>query len=84
MRPGRISKRDRQAEKLRQKRLQAAPAGAASAKMPPKAIIPDSARRSRPSMGFEGAVGAVPESLPPAHYPVKRVQQGKPQTAGDR
>ena len=39
---GRIDKRQRQAEQLRKKRLQAAPARAVSAKTPPKAI-PDSA-----------------------------------------
>jgi hypothetical protein len=47
---GRIDKRQRQAEQLRKKRLQAAPARAVSAKTPPKAI-PIAQRRPGPSGG---------------------------------
>jgi hypothetical protein len=45
-----IPKKRQRAEQLRRKRLQAAPAPAASAKTPPKAI-PIAQRRSRPSGG---------------------------------
>jgi hypothetical protein len=50
MKPGRINKRDRQAEQLRKKRLQDAPARAAAAKVPPRPIVV-AARRPRPSGG---------------------------------
>ena len=47
---GRIDKRQRQADLLRKKRLQAASARAEAAKTPPKAI-PIAQRRSRQSEG---------------------------------
>jgi hypothetical protein len=45
-----IPKKRQRAEQLHKKRLQAAPARAASAKTPPK-VIPVAQRRSRPSGG---------------------------------
>ncbi len=49
-------------------------------KVPPKAI-PVAPQRSRPSVGL--ATGVL-EPLVPHHYPTKRAQIGKPQTAGGR
>jgi hypothetical protein len=73
-----VPKKRQRAEQLRKKRAQAAPTWAAAAKTPPKAI-PIAQRRARPSVGF---VEAVSESLPPAHYPAKRVAIGKRQVPG--
>ena len=83
MKPGKINKKDRQAELLREKRARAAQAArslAHAVKTPPKAIHIASAS-PRASVGRSVAVS---EPLPPHSYPVKRVAIGKPQSAGDR
>jgi hypothetical protein len=70
MTPGRINKKDRQAEQLRRKRAQAVPAWPTAAKTPPKAIPVASASKRAPA------------GLAKAHYPTKRSSLGKRQVPG--
>jgi hypothetical protein len=69
MKPGRINKRERMAEQRRAKRAMTAGVWLTAAKVPPRPIVVE-ARKDRP--------------LPAAHYPAKRAQLGKPQTAEGR
>ena len=74
-----VSKKLQRDEQLRKKRAQAASVLAHGAKVPPKPIVVVAARRSRPSAG---RATAMPEPLPPAHYPIKRSSLGKRQAPG--
>jgi hypothetical protein len=77
MTKGRLDKKQRLDDQLRKKRLQGAPARAAAAKKPPRAVFPIATKTS------VGRIApAMPEPLPPAHYPAKRVAIGKRQVAG--
>jgi hypothetical protein len=74
-----IPRKQRLAEQRHARRVQgAATWGRPAAKEPPRAV-PIAAKSIRPSVG---RATATPESLPPAHYPVKRVAIGKRQVAG--
>ena len=79
MTKGRIDKKQRQAEQLHLKRLKASGVWLTAGKVPPRPIVV-SARCSRLSVSPAGPS----EPLPPAHYPAKRAQLGKRQTAGGR
>ena len=74
MTKGRLGKKQRQDDQLRKKRLKASGVWLTAGKVPPRP------RRSRLSVNPAGPS----EPLPPTHYPVKRAQLGKPQTAGGR
>ncbi len=77
MTKGRIDKKSAGAEQ--KKRLKASGVWLTAGKVPPRLIVV-AARRSRLSVNPAGPS----EALPPAHYPQKRAQLGKRQTAGDR
>jgi hypothetical protein len=67
-----IPRKQRLAEQRHAKRVQDCATWGSAAKKPPRA--------SRPSVGR--IAPAMPEPLPPAHYPAKRVAIGKRQVPG--
>ena len=69
-----IPRKQRLAEQRHARRVHGAPTWARAAKTPPRAVP------SRPSVGCTAP--AMPEPLPPAHYPAKRVAIGKRQVPG--
>jgi hypothetical protein len=90
-----VPKKRQRDEQLRKKRLQDAPARAgvttrnkivpkgnakASGQEAPAGGFPIATKPSRPSVGR--IAPAMPEPLPPAHYPAKRVAIGKRQVPG--
>ena len=79
MTKGRIDKKQRQSDQLHLKRLKASGVWLTAGKLPPRPVVV-AARRFRLSVSPTGPS----EPLPPAHYPAKRAQLGKPQTAGGR
>lgn len=75
-----IPRKQRLAEQRHARRVQGATwGGGPAAKKPPRAV-PFATNPSRPSVGRIASV--MPEPLPPAHYPAKRVAIGKRQVPG--
>jgi hypothetical protein len=73
-----VPKKQQLDEELRKKRVQAVSAMGCAAKVPSRPILVIAAKRSRPSVG---RATAMPEPLPPAHYPIKRAALGNRQVA---
>jgi hypothetical protein len=74
-----ISRKQRLAEQRHAKRVQGCATWGSAAKKPPWAV-PIAAKPTWPSVGR--IAPAMPEPLPPAHYPAERVAIGKRQVAG--
>jgi hypothetical protein len=74
-----IPRKQRLAEQRHAKRVQGCATWGSAANKPPRAV-PIATKPSRASVGR--IAPAMPEPLPPAHYPAKRVAIGKRQVAG--